>query len=736
MCGLRKRFPASTARYSLVRVALIIALFAGSSAFPEECPGLLGVNRIDTTGRIFGMTGSGDRVVLVDDQVGLTVWDYSGETPEKRGEWMPPDRAPWSSFYTAQWWLEEQFVLVATGDWVEVRAFDVRDPENPAPIWDSSTFSEAPSVPRSADYRDGTLAIGGISVVLYDLGNVTRPRATRTSIIGSVALSAGDLVALDAPFGGSGATVYRLTSGGEPQFLRSFQASSYAEPFLYSGDDLVVVGDNDWSTVDLGVVDLRDPLEPRFHDLSHVLYWRRIESMVFDGRIAFASVVTGSGGYFLVKLDFSDAAHPEVLAFTPGLGSLLLRDNGLLVGMQTTVSTLDLDLRESTVLETAGQVERVEFDGTLAVVADGPAGVIVMDASDPLDLRRLGSISVGAAVDDLEVRDGFAFLAASDGGMVVVDYSRPETPRVAARVEFDAAQEIVLHDGLALVATHLLGHRGSTLFDTLEIIDVDDPENPRRLGSIPGFQGTETACLAVTDDVVYLAGGGNILVIDLSDPSDPRETSILSLTDSDDYSIYDLVISDGFLYATGPGGFGLEVFDISDPTRPEWVTTLEGLRTWTLAAEGRTVYSMKGRMVSVIDFTVPDLPVVRSIDARRPAWSLTPHEGRLYIAAPPSIEVMTLGCEAPEARFDVEIGGRSVQFINTSTSWWEEILWDFGDGEQSEGERDPRHVYDTGGEFEVSLELSSPFGDSRFTRTVTIVDDPEKFGRPMAEAIR
>jgi len=691
----------------------------------QECPGILGLNRVNVAGGGLGGGVNSDTLVLVDGFVGLSVWSLDETGMARQGEWMRLDKAPW--FDDAVVWVRNDgFALVKTGYmYRDVWAFDVRDPQDPEPIWQLSFLPEQPGVMIGADYRDSVLALGGLPIVLYDLSDINRPQPTVTSIMGAVALCSGNLVTF-AVFGSDGAAVYRLVPGGQPVLVESggsFQTPSTA--FVVSGDDLVVMGpsalvyDDNFPVV--GVVDLSNPDRPAFHDLSTVLTWAGIRDLVFDGRMAFASVRL-SGGYFIQKVDFSDPTRPQILKMVRDFGRLILTDDRLLVTGRYAVGSWDRDLETHESLEVFGGVGKILFDGDLGIVADG-RGITVFDASDPENFVRLGQVSLGEGiwVDDLAIRDGYAFLAATDGGLVVIDYSQPTAPRPVAQYPLEGARDIALDGDLVLVAVHTWDYHS---FDSLEVFDISDPENPEHLSSIPGFQGKYTSCVVAADGVAYLGSGGRILAVDLSDPRHPRELAASDLG-AGDGDVSDLALSGNSLYATSPEYRGIDVYDISGPSGLEWVTQVGSEYSWIVAAEGDMVYFSTNSGVQLADLTNVHQPIIRSLKALRQPWAITPREGLLYLSAPPNIEVMSLDCSPPEARFEVDISGGFVQFINSSTSWWEEILWDFGDGESVEDVRDPVHFYQNSGDFEVVLSLSGEVGDSSFRRTITISGTPK-----------
>ncbi|CAN0495584.1 unnamed protein product, partial [Hapterophycus canaliculatus] len=123
-------------------------------------------------------------------------------------------------------------------------------------------------------------------------------------------------------------------------------------------------------------------------------------------------------------------------------------------------------------------------------------------------------------------------------------------------------------------ATQVVDLVGSTLFATgtvniegLEIFDVSDPTDIRRLGGItsPGAQFTQVDAVG---SLAFFTGGTNgLLSIDVSDPVNPTildQISIPGLNGSaTDVEVLGAV---AFVSTTADGSGGLVAFDVSNPS--------------------------------------------------------------------------------------------------------------------------------------------------------------------------
>ncbi len=70
----------------------------------------------------------------------------------------------------------------------------------------------------------------------------------------------------------------------------------------------------------------------------------------------------------------------------------------------------------------------VAIDGKTLYVADGGAGLVVVDVADPSSPIPIGSAGEGLGATTVQYGDGFAYLAIGESGVAVFDVSVPSTP--------------------------------------------------------------------------------------------------------------------------------------------------------------------------------------------------------------------------------------------------------------------------------------------------------------------
>lgn len=297
------------------------------------------------------------------------------------------------------------------------------------------------------------------------------------------------------------------------------------------------------------------------------------------------------------------------------------------------------------VINTDGDATAVALAGGTAYVADGEAGVLVVDACDAARPRVLSRITTDEAALDVAAWNGRLFVATA-GGLEVFDVSDPGAPRrigsvrgagryrsvaidadrrlafvaddVAGLVIYDIAvpqwpkvlgventtgeaRDVSVQGNVAYVADAVVG---------LRIVSVQSPEAPWLIRAVetPG----EGAAVTVWNRLALVADGpAGLTVIDVAAPN---AAAVVGNLDSADY-LQDVTVCDGVVFAAERSQ-GLLLYDLADPSSPRVAVRLPG--------EGRAV----GVNVSAgVAFIAAGRAGLRVVDARTP--SRAPESGRL-----------------------------------------------------------------------------------------------------------
>jgi hypothetical protein len=198
------------------------------------------------------------------------------------------------------------------------------------------------------------------------------------------------------------------------------------------------------------------------------------------------ALILAEGGAWLVDLADPDApallGHPGL---PPGAIRALWHDQRYFVcagsdGLVIMDASDPLQPVELGRLDTSGSVRNVAVSGTLAVIADNAGGLRTADVTDPADPVLLGQLT-GVHGNLLQLVGGRAFV----GGWLApevaeVDLADPATPALAATIALpDDPNALLVHEGRLWVASG----------PGLDVLDVTAPGAPRPLGQLRGRSG-------------------------------------------------------------------------------------------------------------------------------------------------------------------------------------------------------------------------------------------------------
>jgi len=216
------------------------------------------------------------------------------------------------------------------------------------------------------------------------------------------------------------------------------------------------------------------------------------------------------------------------------------------------------------ILPLPGISHSVCIDDELILVANNAAdgGLHSVDVSDPRNPLLLNSYQVGERCGDVERSGDFAFLSVAGIGLVVLDVSDPEQMRIVTSIEVDYSKYLTIAgDFVYLVCSW-----------SLYAISIANPVVPVITGQIyiPGslFMNRPT----VGGGHVYLTVSTlGLLVYDISDPAHPQYLTTYDL-DENEFSIGNYwpncaaYLDNHVLVGTADGDITV---DVTDPANPQ-----------------------------------------------------------------------------------------------------------------------------------------------------------------------
>lgn len=212
----------------------------------------------------------------------------------------------------------------------------------------------------------------------------------------------------------------------------------------------------------------------------------------------------------------------------------------------------------------------VTVSGDHAYLADGKAGLQIINIRDLANPTKVAGIDSLGRVADVAVSGDHAFVAGEEE-MSVVDISDPTTPTQVGSLD-SSVQSIfglTVHGNRAFLADRV---------DGLVIVDIEDPTNPTKLGSLDPLFGSylsaiqvaigaagDYAFVGLTVETSFLILISELWIVDIRDPHNPTRVGSYRL-DNDGSPIYGIAVSGGYAYVSANGQ--MLAFDIESLTEP------------------------------------------------------------------------------------------------------------------------------------------------------------------------
>jgi hypothetical protein len=387
----------------------------------------------------------------------------------------------------------------------------------------------------------------------------------------------------------SGLQIVDVTDSANPVYLRPYAGDcrgaavvgNYAYVSIYREDAA-----GSWNRY-IDIVDVSNPTAPGLVGTCRINVWT--QRLVVAGHHVYAAA-----GSVLQIIDVSQPTQPR------SVGEIVGNAEDVAVsGHHAYVAAGSQGLRVIDISNPANPVsvathaitgtsKRMAVAGNVVCVALEEGGLQVIDVSNPAQPQGLVRYDRYEAVEGLMLEDTWAYLADSKDGLQILDISHPAQPEPVSGYQLDHgyAEDVVLSGNHAYVAAG-----GSGLW----VIDVSRPDRPWRVGQLDTTGYAQS--VFVQGQHAYLAqahyGSGlhdALVVIDVADPANPRQVGSFSRWGSSNDFDHDVQVVGDFAYLAD-GAQGLQIIDITDPTRPEGVATVPtGGRVRGLAVAGDYVY--------------------------------------------------------------------------------------------------------------------------------------------------
>jgi len=507
----------------------------------------------DSPGQALAVMVDGDLAYLADDGAGVRIIDIGDPaSPVEVGHYDPP--GPVRGLFVAG----DLLFVSSGGD--GLRIVDVTDPTAPALVSVLALSGSAYDVwvEGNVAYVAATFDAGGLHVV-----DVTDPAdpvplsftdvpgwTTRVQVDGTVAYVASRA---------GGLLTYDVADPTSPDLLGTYATAGEAWGLHVDGDRLYLGVDSG----ELLVMDVCDPASPQL--VHAVALGDAVREVVTAGHHAF--VATFGTGLQVVEVS-ADGTMAVVGEYAGGGGysfHVEVRGDRAYVTSSppARLEIFDISDRRNPALlgswdsGSVAPVQSLKVSGTVAYGMFWPGDIHMIDVQDPAAPTVIGTFEDNAA--DVEVRGDRAYVAAWNG-FAVWDLTDPLAPVQLADIPLPAAGRMVVVSGdLALVPT---GHYG----DPLVSIDISDPADPVVLGSY-AHPARFAKALHIDGDVAYVLcydQDHEFNTLEVLDIGDPEAISSLGAWPLDHYASQ-LQADGDRLYVSGYDPGVLAVYDCSDP---------------------------------------------------------------------------------------------------------------------------------------------------------------------------
>jgi len=390
-------------------------------------------------------------------------------------------------------------------------------------------------------------------------------------------------------------------------------------------------------------------------------------------------------------------------------------------------------------VETPGTAEDIVIApdrAGLAYVADGNAGLQVVDITDPLNPVIIGNTLTPGYAVGVALLGSTVFVADSGAGVQAVNVSVADDPTIIDAVDTPGSAV-----DIALTATHAYVADSS---HGVRVIDIGTPSNMFEVG----MQDTLTAStgIDVSGAYAYVADGDRgMVILQASDPSNPWIIDGIKGRAPDAASKIDYAL--GRAYVTDPDE-GLFIIDVTDPYSPADLGSIGTIgEAGDVDRMGIFAYVGSGEGMQLIDIADPVNPMaIGNVVVPAEARGLFIDRYYAYIAAADSgLYVCPAQCgfdESVIAYFTPDVPAdfvpHTVTFVNESEGYGLSYAWDFGDDVGTSTETSPSYAYDLPADYTVTL-IATNGTNSDTTSTVvsalseapvirSIVDVPEDQG--------
>jgi len=225
---------------------------------------------------------------------------------------------------------------------------------------------------------------------------------------------------------------------------------------------------------------------------------------------------------------------------------------------------------------------------TLYIIGRGR--LYVADISQPTQPKIIGRLTGLGNTRQIEIHRGAAYVTAREDGLFIIDVTNRDAFTLMCHYDsIELATGIALSGDVAFIACRTAG---------VELVDISNPRQPVHLSTV---RTGEAQSVAARNGLLYAGVWGTRQLV-ICDVRDPYRPTVISRTPLDGYGDGVAVRGSYCFVATGHhargwrrdegtaslqygAGHGLEIFDVSDPANPQFVSRIKTRRFYRIGMD-------------------------------------------------------------------------------------------------------------------------------------------------------
>jgi hypothetical protein len=283
-------------------------------------------------------------------------------------------------------------------------------------------------------------------------------------------------------------------------------------------------------------------------------------------------------------------------------------------------------------VDTPGEAYDVVIVGNYAYVADGSAGLQIVDISNPETPKLIGAypaptssrmvsgtLDVPTTTWFVAVAGNYAYIPDIYNNLLIINISNPANPTLAGSRAMNYPKGIAVVGNYAYVADGPAG---------LQILNISNPASPTFVGTFNPANDVDE--VALVGNYAFVAGHeAGLQVVNVSNPASPTLVTTLGVPTFAEH----IVVAGSYAYVSGSSSeYGLTIIDISNPPSPSQVGFYAGGNN--VAVAGNYAYSANGTSgIRIIDVSNPANPTLAlTYDTPGSALGVAVAGGYAYVA--------------------------------------------------------------------------------------------------------